>query len=162
MATKQFLATRYIGETIMPLQIEARQERTITVIQLRGESLGGDELLLRRALESRIQEGESKLILDVSDLGQIDASSVATLREMHKLAEEAGGDVRLAGAGIALLTQLALSGAEGEFAKFDDVSAAVTSFDGVDSRGVKHFDILEFVKEQASEDAAGRDPKPSE
>ena len=142
----------------MPLQIEARQERTITVIQLRGEVVDGDALRLRRMLQSRLQQGENKLILDVSDLGQVDSSSVATLVEMHRKAEESGGDVRLSGAGASLLAQLAESGAEQKFAKFDDVPAALTSYDNVDSRGVKHFDILEFVKDQEREEQAGRLP----
>lgn len=136
----------------MPLQIEARQERTITVIQLEGEAVDGDALRLRHLLEARLQTGEKSMILAVDGLVQMDSPSISVLIDMQAQVEQAGGDIRLAGARLPLLTQLAECGVEQKFPKFDNVDSALTSFDGLDSRGVKHFDILEFVKEQERED----------
>ena len=141
----------------MPLQIEACQERTITVIQLQGEAVDGDASRLRQLLGDQLEAGENKLILAVDGLGQIDTSCLSVLVDLQAQAEQGGGDIRLAGARSALLAHLATYGAEQKFAKFDNVDAAVTSFNGVDSRGVKHFDILEFVKEQEREDKAQAD-----
>ncbi len=145
----------------MPLQIEARQERSITVIQLQGDAADGDASRLQGSLTGHLAADENKLVLEVSGLGQVDTPSILVLLDMQAGAEQTGGDLRLAGAGVSLLARLAVSEAEQKFAKFDTVDAALTSFDGIDSRGVKHFDILEFVKEQEREEKAQYPPEPA-
>ncbi len=136
----------------MPLLIEPRQERSITVIRLVGSILGSDGAnQLRRVMSDFVDEGQHNLLLEMTEVPSLDEQGVATLRDGKQEASARGGDLKLSGLVYGVLAALALHDSAGVFPYYAESTDALESFgEGVQSRP-RRFDILEFVKEQEKE-----------
>lgn len=148
----------------MPLQIEVRKERNITVLGLTGSVLAADGASdLRESLDSCFADRQFELVLDVQRVSGIDGGGIAVLRSSQDEARKAGGDVRIARPRYMFLAALAVFDASTAFPYHADADSALDGFsDAKASRNsVKHFDILEFVQQQEREDqeAAQGEPK---
>lgn len=139
----------------MPLHLEARQERRITQLRIIGSIFsndGADEL--RNSLIDLLESGQVALILDMNDVDGLDRAGVEVLKLAREQAVAQGGDVKLAAPHYRIQAVLALNDASLLFPFFADVDHAQQSFEGFLTdpvTGVRHFDILEFVKEQEKE-----------
>ncbi len=140
----------------MPLLIEPRQERSITTIRLVGSILRDDgTAALTRSLRECLTQTQVNLLLEVADVQQIDQTGVDTLRTTQLEAKEAGGDLKIAGASASFLAVLAVYDSAALFPYYADTEQALAAFGAAQeggTKGVKHFDILEFVKEQEKEE----------
>ncbi len=140
----------------MPLQIDMRKERSITVIRVVGSIFHNDGAVeLRQCLVQRVEEGEFNLLLEVHAVNGMDQAGVDALSQSQIEAKEAGGDIKISGARYWFLATMALYLSRDTFPYYGASEDAFASFDaanGTGPRGVRHFDILEFVKEQEAEE----------
>lgn len=81
----------------MGLQIAIRESGDVVIVDLRGKSTidGGDSILLSRALQRLTANGARKLILNLTDLTQLDSSGVTVIVRTHHSLRCQGGDLKL-------------------------------------------------------------------
>ena len=80
----------------MRLQISIRRSSDVTVVDLKGRAIEGDESkLLDRQLEELVASGVRKLLLNLADLTQIDSTGIAILTRIEMSLRRQGGDLRL-------------------------------------------------------------------
>jgi anti-sigma B factor antagonist len=146
----------------MPLELQQREVEGITIMDLRGRLVAGEEVnALREAIDAIARQTNppdqaKNVILNLKQVSYIDSSGLGALIAGHSEMQEAGGDLRLLklskrSAQLLILTKLTTV-----FQIFDDEQAAINSF--FVGREVKPFDILEFVKSQEEEDDAQPEP----
>jgi len=113
-------------------------------------------LELRDRLPSLHQAGKVNIVLNLTDVTEIDSSGLGTLVFGLARLRKAGGRLALANVNrshmeLFVLTKLAIA-----FEFFDDEQDAVNSF--FPDRALKRFDVLNFVEDAAARDSAHRAP----
>jgi len=116
------------------LQISIRKSGDVTILDLCGRSTidDGESELLGRHLKKLVAEGARKLLLNLTDLTQVDSSGVSIIIGTYVSLVRQGGDLRLlrpSGRVLEVLTVLHLTRT---ISIFDDESQALASFE---SRG---------------------------
>jgi anti-sigma B factor antagonist len=80
----------------MPLLIESREVSHVTILDIRGRIVLGDEIhLLRDAVRNLIADGKKKVILNLADVDYIDSSGVGELVGAFTTVRNAGGELKL-------------------------------------------------------------------
>ena len=131
----------------MALEIHEREVEDIVLLDLEGRVvLGAEATALRRAFESVIGQGKSKVILNLKQVDYIDSTGLGTLALGHRTFEKANGTIKLLHLSKRSAELLILTKMSTIFEMFDDEQAAINSF--FLGREVRRFDILEFVKSQ--------------
>jgi len=78
------------------LQISIRQSGDVTILDLRGRSIERDECeLLRTNLQKLVASGVRKVLLDITDLTQVDSYCVTLIVRTHASLRGQGGDLKL-------------------------------------------------------------------
>jgi len=113
----------------MPLRIASREVDGVTVLELDGRIVLGEESnSLREKLKSLIVAGKTKIVLNVANIKYIDSTGLGTLVAAHVDGKTQCTSVRLCHLGqkfyeILLMTKLATV-----FDIYDTQAAAVSSF----------------------------------
>jgi len=82
--------------TIVGLQISIRESVDITILDLRGRStIDGESELLSRRLRQLAASGRCKLLLNLTDLTQVDSSGVGVIIDTYVSLKDQGGDLKL-------------------------------------------------------------------
>ena len=130
----------------MDLQIEQRETDGIVILDLHGRLiLGPEDLALRQRLQLLRDAGQTKVVLNLMDLSDMDTSALGTLVFCSLKFQESGGRLvllNLSPAHTQLSNAVKLNTA---FEIYEDEIAAVNSF--FPERAVPRYDILEFVEE---------------
>ena len=80
----------------MGLEISIRKSGDVTVLDLRGRStVGGESELLSNHLQKLVAEGVRKLLLNLTDLTQVDSSGVSIIVETYVSLSHRGGHLKL-------------------------------------------------------------------
>ena len=80
----------------MPLQIETREVAHVTILDVAGRIILGDELdALRSAIRDLIGQGKKKIILNLAGVDYIDSSGVGELVGSFTTVRNAGGELKL-------------------------------------------------------------------
>ena len=80
----------------MGLQVSIREFGDVTILDLRGKSIeSGDCELLRNNLEKLVASGVRKVLLDITDLTQLDSYCVTLIVKTHASLCGRGGDLKL-------------------------------------------------------------------
>lgn len=69
----------------------------VTVMQVDGQLIVGNRHELKDLIQSALDGGDRKLLVDFSRTGYIDSSGLGALVSISKRIREAGGELRLAG-----------------------------------------------------------------
>jgi anti-sigma B factor antagonist len=69
----------------------------VTVVQVEGQLIVGNRQELKELVQSALDGGERRLLIDFSRTGYIDSSGLGALVSMSRRIREAGGELRLAG-----------------------------------------------------------------
>ena len=78
------------------MEIEERSEGDITILELKGRMAGGeDDELLREEVESLIEEGRLKVILDMAGVPNVDSACLGEILHCHIGVTKEGGKLRL-------------------------------------------------------------------
>jgi anti-sigma B factor antagonist len=79
------------------MNIDVTQSSGVAVVVPRGDLDMAAVPEIRSALTGLLDNGQSRLLIDLDDVGYIDSSGMGTLIAAMKQARAAGGDVRLCG-----------------------------------------------------------------
>ncbi|HUO63229.1 MAG TPA: STAS domain-containing protein [Terriglobales bacterium] len=77
------------------MEIDVTQSSGVAIVAPRGDLDMATVQDVRRALAGLLDRGQSRLLVDLDDVGYIDSSGIGALIGAMKQARAAGGDVRL-------------------------------------------------------------------
>ncbi len=78
------------------LQIKKSHQQGVTVLSLEGQLIhGGETRVLAEQLAGLLQAGETRVVLDLAEVGFIDSAGVAELVAGYSNLRRAGGDLKL-------------------------------------------------------------------
>jgi anti-sigma B factor antagonist len=113
------------------MKLEERAVGEITVVTVSGDitlSKGGD-LLLKDKIQSLLQQGRKKLVLDLGGVSYVDSAGLGQLVQAHSTATNNGGALKLANVAKRLRDLLVVTKLLTVFDSHDSEAAAVASFD---------------------------------
>lgn len=126
------------------LEVKEKERDGVVILDLEGRLvLGEEELALRQRIESLVEGGARKLILNLKDISEIDSTGLATLEFCAEKFRAAGGKCVLLNLDPAHTDPADVLKLSTLFETFQDESDAVNSF--FPERIVPRYDILEFV-----------------
>jgi len=80
----------------MALLIDTREVAHVTILDIRGRLVLGDEIHeLRDAVRNLISQGKKKIVLNLADVDYIDSSGVGELVGSFTTVRNAGGELKL-------------------------------------------------------------------
>lgn len=80
----------------MALHIDSREVSHVTILDIQGRIVLGDEIhLLRDAVRKSIADGKKKIILNLKDVDYIDSSGVGELVGAFTTVRNTGGELKL-------------------------------------------------------------------
>lgn len=112
----------------MEIHIEARESATVVAIEGSVDGLTAETLL--ETLRGQVEDGNTRLVADLSDVDYTSSAGLRALLATVKEARRRGGDVRLAQVNPNVRKVLDLSGFTSILKLYDEVDAAVVSFAG--------------------------------
>ena len=111
------------------LQISIRKSGDVTIVDLRGKFTANDgESEVRSRLEKLVGNGVHKLLLNLTDLTQIDSSGVSVIAETYVSLKQQGGRLRLLGPRGRVLQVLTVLRLLEIVESFEDEAQALGSF----------------------------------
>jgi anti-sigma B factor antagonist len=114
----------------MPLKIEPREVSHVTILDIEGRIVLGDEIhVLRDAIRDLIQEGKKKIILNLAGVDYIDSSGVGELVANFTAVRTSGGELKLLNLTQKVQDILYVTKLYTVFDIKDDEFTAVKSFD---------------------------------
>ena len=111
------------------MKVSVRQERGVTLLDLQGRVvIGAGEIELRNAVHDALNQGETKLVLNLAGVTDIASSGIGELVSAHTVASNRGGRLKLLNPppkvrDVLMITQLITV-----FEVFDNETDAVDSF----------------------------------
>jgi len=119
------------GEPASRLEITERCCGDVTVLILSGEMLVDDgDVALRQRIHSLIDDGQTKVVIDLAAVAHIDSAGVGMIVAKQKTLRDLGGDVKLLHLTSRSQRLLALMKLAQIFEVFEDEDEAVRSFAG--------------------------------
>ncbi len=82
------------------------------------------------AVTGAVEEGESKIVIDMSQVSYVDSASIGCLMDLYRQTTQAGGSLKLARVQNRVETMLTLTGTQNFIELYADEAAAVSSFGG--------------------------------
>lgn len=114
----------------MPLSIGTREVSHVTILDLSGRIVLGDEIDdLRSAIRNLIDEGKKKIILNLAEVDYLDSSGVGALVGGFTAVRNAGGELKLLNLSQKVHDVLHVTKLYTVFDIRDDEFHAVKSFD---------------------------------
>jgi anti-sigma B factor antagonist len=131
----------------MSLEISQRDREGITLLDLKGRIVAGDEVgTLRSAIERVSLVDSPKIILNLHGVDYIDSLGLGTMVFCQTRLRKVSGVAKLSHLNRRNLELLLLTKIDTIFEVFDDETEAVNSF--FPEREIRRFDILAFVQQQ--------------
>ena len=112
------------------MQIDEKTTGEITVIKITGDitlNQGGD-VLLKDKIQSLLQQGQRKLVLDLGNVSYVDSAGLGQLVQIHATTKSKGGSLRLANVTKRLKDLLVVTKLVTVFDSYDSEAEAVGSF----------------------------------
>src|SRR5687768_13611910 len=112
------------------MNIEQKTTGDVMVIKVNGDitlNQGGD-VILKDKIQSLLQQGHKKLVLDVGGVSYVDSAGLGQLVQIHATTKSNGGSLRLANVQKKLKDLLVVTKLVTVFDSHDSEAAAVASF----------------------------------
>jgi anti-sigma B factor antagonist len=112
------------------MQIDQQMKGEVTVIKVSGDitlNQGGD-VLLKDKIQSLLQQGQTKLVLDLGGVSYVDSAGLGQLVQIHATTKGKGGALRLANVTKRLKDLLVVTKLVTVFDSYDSEADAVASF----------------------------------
>ncbi|WP_152190372.1 STAS domain-containing protein [Georgenia satyanarayanai] len=106
------------------MEITARQEAEVQVLECSGRLTMVTARSLRDAVEQALGAGPPRLVLDLGEVGFVDSSGLGALISALKRARQAGGDLRIAAVTEQVRTVLKLTNLDRVLRPYADVPGA--------------------------------------
>jgi len=114
----------------MSLKIESREVAHVTILDIQGRIILGDELTeLRSAIHKLVNDGKKKIILNLAGVDYIDSSGVGELVGCYTTVRNSGGELKLLNLTQKVQDVLHVTKLYTVFDVRDDEFKAVKSFD---------------------------------
>jgi len=114
----------------MALKIESREVGHVTILDVQGRIVLGDEIhVLRDAVRGLVAEGKNRIILNLAEVDYIDSSGVGELVGSFTTVRNAGGELKLLNLTQKVHDVLQVTKLYTVFDIRDDEFTAVKSFD---------------------------------
>jgi anti-sigma B factor antagonist len=112
------------------MQIDEKTTGEVTVIKITGDitlNQGGD-IMLKDKVQSLLQQGQRKLVLDLGNVSYVDSAGLGQLVQIHATTKSKGGSLRLANVTKRLKDLLVVTKLVTVFDSYDSEAEAVGSF----------------------------------
>jgi len=114
----------------MPLAIESREVSHVSILDVKGRIVLGDEIhQLRDAVRELLEQGKKKIILNLAGVDYIDSSGVGELVSAFTTVRGSGGELKLLNLSQKVQDVLYVTKLYTVFDIRDDEFTAVKSFD---------------------------------
>jgi anti-sigma B factor antagonist len=134
----------------MSLEIHESNRENIAVLTLKGRLTVGESNSVREKINDLAAAGHIDVILDLTHVDYVDSTGLGTLVICYTTLKKQGGALKLVNPNKRNVELLLLTKLYTIFQVFNEVQDAVNSF--FPGREIKHFDILQFVKENAGDE----------
>jgi len=135
----------------MSLEIQESEREGIVVLALKGRLTVGESSSIRQKINEAAAAGHFNIILDLTHVEYVDSTGLGTLVICFTSLKKQHGALKLVNPNKRNVELLLLTKLHTIFQVFEDVQAEVNSF--FPGREIKHFDILQFVREHAAENS---------
>ena len=116
-------------EAQMALQIQTRQSEGVTILDLKGRIVLGEESsALRQTIKDLAERGERKVLLNLAEVNYIDSSGLGTLASGYLTISNGQGKLKLTKVSKRIRDMMAFTNLESVFEMFDEETAALESF----------------------------------
>ena len=112
------------------MQLEERHSGDVTIVSVTGDitlNKGGD-VLLKDKIQSLVQQGRKKLVLDLGGVSYVDSAGLGQLVQVYATTKNHGGALKLVNLTKRLKDLLVVSKLLTVFDSFDSEAEAVASF----------------------------------
>jgi anti-sigma B factor antagonist len=100
----------------------------VLVVEVEGQLIVGNRQELKATIQTALDNGERKLLIDFGKTGYIDSSGLGALVSISKKVREQGGELRLAGLNEDLRSLFELTKLDTLFAIADSSEQALAGF----------------------------------
>lgn len=100
----------------------------VLVVEVEGQLIVGNRQELKATIQTALDNGERKLLIDFGKTGYIDSSGLGALVSISKKVREQGGELRLAGLNEDLRSLFELTKLDTLFAIADSSTQALAGF----------------------------------
>jgi anti-sigma B factor antagonist len=137
----------------MNLQLHQREKEGIQILDLQGPlTIGDSEALLRAAVVASAEVGTVNIVLNFSDVTELDDDGLGALVFCYARIQESGGGLKLLSLPLHLSLMI-LTKLDTVFEVFSDEQDAINSF--FPGRATRRYDLLEWVEEEEDSPSAG-------
>jgi anti-sigma B factor antagonist len=112
------------------MHIDQKASGDVTVIKITGDitlNQGGD-VLLKDKIQSLLQQGQKKLVLDLGGVAYVDSAGLGQLVQIHATTRNNGGSLRIANVTKKLKDLLVVTKLVTVFDSYDSEAEALASF----------------------------------
>jgi anti-sigma B factor antagonist len=134
----------------MSLEITSTEREGVTIVKMKGRLTVGEASAPREKVNELVAAGKVNIIFDLSGVDYIDSTGLGSLVICFTSIKKAGGALKLLNLNKRNIELLVLTKLHTIFEVFSDEQDAVNSF--FPDREIKHFDILDFVREHQDKD----------
>jgi anti-anti-sigma factor len=111
------------------MQLAFEQKGDVTIVRVQEAKLTYPLLAaFYAALQQRVEGGEHRLLLDLSAVSYLDSASIGCLMDVHRLLQDRGGTLRLAGLQPRVETMISMTGVHKIVALHRDEEDALAAF----------------------------------
>ncbi len=111
------------------MEIEIRGAGKVTLLDLKGNlTIGRSEESLRETIKQLIGQGQSLIVINLSNVPMIDSSGIGAMIKSYTSVKEAGGQIKLLKPPRLARQLLSITGLLSVLETFEDEAAAVASF----------------------------------
>jgi anti-sigma B factor antagonist len=134
----------------MSLEITSTDREGVTIVAMKGRLTVGEASVPREKVNELVAAGKVNIIFDLAGVDYIDSTGLGSLVICFTSIKKAGGALKLLKLNKRNIELLVLTKLHTIFEVFSDEQDAVNSF--FPDREIKHFDILDFVREHQEKD----------
>jgi anti-sigma B factor antagonist len=112
------------------MQIDEKMNGEVVVVKITGDitlNQGGD-VLLKDKIQSLLQQGQRKLVLDLGNVSYVDSAGLGQLVQIHATTKSKGGSLRIVNVTKRLKDLLVVTKLVTVFDSYDSEAEAVASF----------------------------------
>jgi anti-sigma B factor antagonist len=111
------------------MELQTHEDGSVTVLTVTGDLVIGDaESTFKKTVTRLLEEGHTRLLVDLSGVGFLDSSGLGALVRALTQSQKEGGQTKLLRAGPQIRKLLQMTKLDSVFEIHDDMEAAVSSF----------------------------------